>query len=50
MNIGYSLMYWSNVARPEALIDDVIGNDTSLIFRDESFWVQGLTIGANCRF
>jgi hypothetical protein len=50
MNIGYSLVYWSSVARPEALIDDVVGNDTSLVFRDESLWVQGLTIGANCRF
>lgn len=50
MNIGYSLMYWSNVARPEAMIDFVQGDDVSLVFRDESFWVQGLTIGANCRF
>jgi len=50
LNVGYSLMYWSNVARPEALIDEVVGNDISLVFRDESFWVQGLTVGANCRF
>jgi putative beta barrel porin BBP7 len=50
MNIGYSLMYWSSVARPESMIDFVQGDDVSVVFRDESFWVQGLTIGANCRF
>lgn len=50
MNVGYSLLYWSNIARPEELIDPIRGNDTSLIFRDSSFWVQGLTLGASCRF
>lgn len=50
MNVGYSLLYWSNVARPEALIDDVQGDGTSIVFRDSSLWVQGLTLGASCRF
>ena len=50
MSIGYSLMYWSSVARPEAMLDNVIDDGRSIIFRDDSLWVQGLTLGANCRF
>jgi hypothetical protein len=50
LHAGYSLLYWSNVARPEALIDPIVGDNVSLVFRDSSYWVQGISVGATCRF
>jgi hypothetical protein len=50
IHAGYSILYWSNVARPEALIDQVRGNNTSIVFRDSSFWVQGVTAGLTVTF
>lgn len=47
---GYSILYWSNVARPEALIDQVRGNNTSIVFRDSSFWLQGVSAGLTITF
>lgn len=47
---GYTILYWSNVARPEALIDQVRGNNTSIVFRDSSFWVQGVSAGLTITF
>jgi hypothetical protein len=50
IHAGYNILYWSNVARPEAMIDQVRGNNTSIIFRDSSFWVQGVTGGLTVTF
>ena len=50
MNVGYSLMYWSSVVRPESTIDFVQGDDVAVVFQDDSLWVMGLTLGGSCRF
>ena len=50
IHAGYNILYWSNVARPEAMIDQVRGNNTSIVFRDSSFWVQGVTAGLTVTF
>ncbi|MCE9525095.1 MAG: BBP7 family outer membrane beta-barrel protein [Planctomycetales bacterium] len=50
IHIGYTMLYWSNVARPEAVIDQVRGDNTSIVFRDSSFWVQGVSGGLTVTF
>lgn len=50
IHLGYTFLYWNNVARPEAIIDQVRGDDTSLIFRDSNFWVQGVSGGLTVTF
>ena len=50
VNVGYTFLQWSNVARPEDLIDNVRGDGTSLVFRDSSFWVQGFHAGLTLTF
>jgi len=42
---GYTFLYWSNVSRPEQIIDNVRGDNVSLVLRDSGFWVQGFTAG-----
>ena len=50
VHAGYSFLYWGNVARPENMIDNVRGDNTSVIFRDGSFWVQGFNAGLTLNF
>ncbi len=45
LHLGYTFMYWSNVARPEEVIDPVRGNGVSIVLNDSSFWVQGINAG-----
>lgn len=62
VSVGYSLIYWSNVALAGDAIDDVI-NPTQIGgqligparpayagLSDDSYWVQGLTFGVGGRF
>ncbi len=50
VKVGYTLLYWSNVIRPESLIDDVRGDNISLNLGNSSFWVQGVTAGLTYSF
>ena len=50
VHAGYSFLYWSNVARPENMIDNVRGDNTSIVFRDGTFWVQGFNAGLTLNF
>jgi hypothetical protein len=50
VHAGYSFLYWNNVARPENMIDNVRGDNTSVIFRDGTFWVQGFNAGLTLNF
>jgi Putative beta barrel porin-7 (BBP7) len=50
VHAGYSFLYWGNVACPENMIDNVRGDNTSVIFRDGSFWVQGFNAGLTLNF
>ncbi|MFN0017059.1 MAG: BBP7 family outer membrane beta-barrel protein [Pirellulaceae bacterium] len=50
IHVGYTMLYWSDVARPESVIDQVRGDNTSLVFRDSSFWVQGVSGGLTVKF
>ena len=60
--VGYTFMYWSNVAmaaeavntsiNPTQIDPPVVGPDVPVysLTTDDSFWVQGLTFGLNARF
>ncbi|MGI8978455.1 MAG: BBP7 family outer membrane beta-barrel protein [Pirellulaceae bacterium] len=50
VSAGYTFLYWSNVARPEDLIDNVRGDGASFVFRDSSFWIQGFHAGLTLTF
>ncbi len=50
VHAGYSYLSWGNVARPENIIDNVRGNNTSIVFRDGTFWVQGFNAGLTLNF
>jgi hypothetical protein len=57
LKLGYTLIFWSNVARPGEQIDlgvnpelipRSIGNNPArpeFVFRDTDYWVQGITFG-----
>jgi hypothetical protein len=55
-NVGYNLMYWSNVVRPGEQIDTVIDDlnnpptRPTFQFNTTSFWVQSITLGLSCEF
>jgi hypothetical protein len=60
VRIGYSVLYWNNLARPSEQIDPVVSQfppqppagtqQPRFQFVDGSFWAQGLHFGAECRF
>jgi Putative beta barrel porin-7 (BBP7) len=50
VSAGYTFHYWSSVARPEDLIDNVRGDGSSLVFRDSGFWAQGFRVGLTRTF
>jgi hypothetical protein len=62
ISLGYSFIYWSNVARPGSEVDRVI-NPSQIppgvlagtprpapIFRDTDFWVHGFNVGLEFRY
>jgi hypothetical protein len=66
VSVGYSLLYWSGVARPGDQIDRVVNPSAlpvsgatapavgparpAVLFKDTDFWAQGLTLGVEVRF
>lgn len=51
VNLGYSFLYWSNVALPGAQIDPQLRVPTpSYTIRDNSYSLHGLNVGAEFRF
>jgi hypothetical protein len=59
--LGYSFLYWMNVARADQQIDRVVnsqllsgGNGTgtrpAFVFRDRDFWAHGLNAGVEIRY
>jgi len=63
--VGYNMLYINSVARPGAIINPVI-NDSNIryisgttpgnspqpafVFRDDSFWLQGITVGLRLQY
>jgi hypothetical protein len=64
VSLGYTFLYWSNVARPGDQIDrsvnpgtlpilnnpPAVGSRPAFTFHDSDFWAQGLTFGLQLRF
>ena len=61
LTLGYNLIYWSRVARAGDQINLLVNPTQAggeldgapqpeFIFRDTSYWVQGLSFGVECRF
>lgn len=61
LTLGYSLVYWSRVAQPGDQVNllinptqtagDLVGAaQPDFLFQDNTYWVQGLSFGVECRF
>ena len=51
LTFGYSFIYWSSVAQAGAQIDSMLNDPPSaFVLNSGSYWVHGLSVGANVRF
>ncbi len=50
LSVGYSYIYWSNVAQAGRQIDSMLFVPSQFAFNDGSYWVHGLNLGAEFRF
>jgi hypothetical protein len=56
LTVGYTLIYWNDIATPGRSIDTTVGTSTAgqtrpqFAFRHSDFWVQGLNLGLTRQF